>query len=302
MRYQSVSSISTLLSFTEAKKTEVEIGEAITSEVCPVSRSEIFLSSKQWRAYHGYDLTLACLDKSLQRLQTSYLDMWLIHWPGPAYNTMSRKNDLIEKEGPFVYAKTGHQEGDLKKLRAETWRAMEDAVYAGKIRAIGVSNFTVKHLMALKETARIWPPAINQIECHPYKPQRDIVEYCRAEGIVIEAYASLGGQDSGKKTWNKLGGKLLERKEVLMVAKKHNKTPGQVLLRWAAQQGHIVIPKSSQKQHMLENLKAVADHEWDNDGLDEEDMDKLNGLDQSDSENRGRLCWVRDPLKHLDFE
>lgn len=175
-------------------------------------------------------------------------------------------------------------------------------MYAGKIRAIGVSNFTVKHLVTLKKTARIWPPAVNQIECHPYKPQRDIVNYCSSEGIVIEAYASLGGQDSGKKTWNKLGGKLLERDEVMTIAKKHNKTPGQVLLRWAVQQGYIVIPKSSQKQHMLENLTAVADHEWDIDGLDEEDMEKLNKLDQSDSENRARLCWVRDPLKHLDFD
>ena len=286
------------------ERTEREIGEAL-SECTDVPREEIFLTSKQWRAYHGYELTKKCLDLSLKRLQTPYLDLWLIHWPGPAYNTMSRSNEVMQKspEGPFVYAKDGHSEADMVDLRAQTYRAMEDAVFEGRCRAIGVSNFAVKHLEALRKTARIWPPAVNQIELHPYNPQKDIVQYCRKHGIVVEAYASLGGQDSGKKTWNKLGGKLLDREEIRTIAKKHGKSPSQVLLRWATQQNYAVIPKTGNMDHMRENVAAVIEDGWKDGGLDAEDMKQVATLDQYESaEDKARLCWVRDPLKHLDFD
>ena len=286
------------------ERTEREIGEAL-SECTDVPREDIFLTSKQWRAYHGYELTKKCLDLSLKRLQTKYLDLWLIHWPGPAYNTMSRSNEVMQKspEGPFVYAKDGHSEADMVALRAETYRAMEDSVFEGKCRAIGVSNFTVNYLEALRKTARIWPPAVNQIELHPYNPQSDIVQYCQKHGIVVEAYASLGGQDSGKKTWNKLGGKLIDREEVRTIAEKHSKSPSQVLLRWATQQNYAVIPKTGNIDHMRDNIAAVVEDGWKDGGLDEEDMKQIATLDQYESaEDRARLCWVRDPLKHLEFD
>ena len=286
------------------ERTEREIGDAL-SECSDVAREEIFLTSKQWRAYHGYELTKKCLELSLKRLQTPYLDLYLIHWPGPAYNTMSRSNEVMQNspDGPFVYAKDGHSEADMVALRAETYRAMEDAVLEGKCRAIGVSNFTVKHLEALRKTARIWPPAVNQIELHPYNPQTDIVQYCRKHGIVVEAYASLGGQDSGKKTWNKLGGKLLDREEIHQIAEKHGKNPSQVLLRWATQQNFAVIPKTGNIDHMRDNIAAVVDDGWEDGGLDEEDMMQIAALDQYETaEDKARLCWVRDPLKHLEFD
>ena len=309
-----------------------DLGESESSETSASSstalhqhipRSELFLTSKQWRAYHGYDSTLECLNKSLKRLRVDYLDLYLIHWPGPAYSSMSRRKDLMEQspDGPFVYAKDGHAPKELQSLRAETWRAMEDSLYEGKCRAIGVSNFTIRHLEALKKTARIWPPAVNQIELHPYNPQTELVAFCRKEGIAVQAYASLGGQDCGKKTWHALGGKLTEREEVKSIAGKYSKTPVQVLLRWATQQGIGVIPKSTNVNHMQMNLEAVSSNvQWDGDGdgLSENDMELLNTLDQSyikssgDSDDcdhnimkvneKARLCWVRDPLKMLDFE
>jgi len=290
------------------EQTEKEVGKAIVELTTTgmIPRSELFLTTKQWRAYHGYDATLKCLDLSLKRLNVDYVDLYLIHWPGPAYNTMNRRKDVMENalNGPFVYAKDGHETNNIQKIRGETWRAMEDAVYQGKCKAIGVSNFTIRHLEALKKTARIWPPAVNQIELHPYNPQNELVQYCREEDIIVEAYASLGGQDSGKRKWSNLGGKLLERNEVHTIASKHNKTEAQVLLKWATQQGHVVIPKSTKQNHMKENLEAVSDMLWK---LDDDDLKSLACLDQSqvvegDDVEKTRLCWVRDPLKMLDFD
>ncbi len=125
------------------EKTEAECGKAIRSSGIP--RSDVFLITKQWRAYHGYDETKQCLELSLSRLGVDYVDLYLMHWPGPAYHTMGKSKAKIEAspEGAFVYARKGHERDKIKSLRAETWRAMEDLYRAGKCRAIGVSNFTV---------------------------------------------------------------------------------------------------------------------------------------------------------------
>ena len=153
------------------------------------------------------------------------------------------------------------------------------------------------------------------IENHEDNPQTELVEYCRREGIAVQAYASLGGQDAGKKSWSALGGRLLERSEVADVAVRRGVTPAQVLLRWATQRGFCVIPKSTDAGHMRMNLEAVA--EGGGFRLSREDMEAIDSLDQSridvpSSDGSGvsgsrpnekaRLCWVRDPLKMLDFD
>jgi diketogulonate reductase-like aldo/keto reductase len=205
---------------------------------------------------------------------------------------------------------------------------MEDALKAGKCRAIGVSNFTVAHLQALKETATVWPPAVNQVELHPYHSQQDLRRYCESEGIVVQAYASLGGQDAGKGVLEKLGGSLLAHPQVLAIAEKYSPvgvSAAGVLLRWATQKGIAVLPKSSSPQRMAENFvaatgalggctsavvnssssgaaevasQAASEGSWE---LDESDMAALDALDQSSDES-SRLCWARDPLKNLDFD
>jgi diketogulonate reductase-like aldo/keto reductase len=189
---------------------------------------------------------------------------------------------------------------NISNLRSETWRAMEDSLLQGKCRAIGVSNFTIRHLETLSQTARIWPPAVNQIELHPYNQQRELIKYYRDHGIIVQAYASLGGQDSGKKTFNALGGKLLERNEVKAIAKKHGKTEAQILLRWAIENGFSCIPKSTSRKHMEQNLESAIDTSWKNGGFDAHDVQVLNNLNVEDEISR--LCWVRDPLKMLDFD
>ncbi|EEC45901.1 predicted protein, partial [Phaeodactylum tricornutum CCAP 1055/1] len=195
------------------------------------SREEIFLTTKHWRKYHGYDLTMECLRLSLNRLDTSYLDLYLMHWPGPAWTTMCRNKDE----------------------RAETWRAMEDAYRQGLVRAIGVSNMTVQHLRKLKESASIWPPACNQVEVHPLYPQTDLLEYCQREGIVVQAYASLGGQDTG----NIATSDLLHAEPVLLLAKIHSVTPAQVLLRWGLEKQCAMIPKTTKVTRLRENAGAL---------------------------------------------
>ncbi len=148
------------------EKTEAEVGKALASAFATsmVLRSEVFVTTKHWRKFHGYEPALGCLQRSLQRLQLDYVDCWMMHWPGPAWRTMNRKTDEIAAHGRWHYALEGHGEDEIAALRAETWRAMEEALRTGKARSIAVSNFTVAHLETLKRTATIWPPAINQVE------------------------------------------------------------------------------------------------------------------------------------------
>jgi diketogulonate reductase-like aldo/keto reductase len=289
------------------EETEIQVGKAL--QASNIAREELFITTKQWRTYHGYEPTLKCLEMSLNKLQLDFVDLYLIHWPG----------------GPNVTTRTDRMDNDIVELRSETWRAMEDALLQRKARSIGVSNFTVQHLETLKKTARLWPPAVNQIELHPYnyRYQKALIDYCNQEGIVIEAYASLGGQDCGKKSWNVLGGKLLERPEVSAIADKYNVTEAQVLLRWAMQHGFAVIPKSSNVHHMNMNFKSAFDCTWMNSKADKEcttfgltnvEMTCLNQLpilngssttNCSDSPGidatAARLTWMRDPCRMLDF-
>ena len=249
--------------------------------------------------FHGYEASLGCLQRSLSRLGLEYVDLWLMHWPGPAWTTMNRESSKLAQHGPWHYAAAGHGQDEIAALRAETWRAMEAAQRAGKARAIGVSNFTVAHLEALKRTATVWPPAVNQVEAHPLYPQTELKAYCDQEGIVLQAYAALGGQDGSKAKWQALGGHLLESAPVITAAAAHEgATPAQVLLRWALQRGCAVIPKTANAGRMAENAAALGLR------LTEEEMRAIDALSgaTADEPGQGRLCWRTDPLRMLEFE
>ena len=238
---------------------------------------------------------MECLNLSLKRLQLDYVDLYLIHWPGPAYTTMTRKKEIIEKEGAWYYSNVSEEE--MVKLRSETWRAMEDALSQGKVKSIGVSNFSIQHLERLKKTAKVWPPSVNQVESHPLFPNEELRKYCQKEGIVFQAYSSLGGQDGTKAKWNDLldGKKLIDCDVVSSIAKEiGDVSNGQILLRYGLERNCAIIPKTTSIERMKENGNVFGFC------LNEDQMKRLDGLEAPDK--AGRLCWRTDPLRMLEFD
>lgn len=208
---------------------EKEVGIAVKQSGIP--RKEIFITTKLWNDDHGYDSALKAFDESLKRLHLDYVDLYLIHWPVP-------------------------------KLRKDSWKALEKIYREGRARSIGVSNYMIKHLEELKTYAEIIP-AVNQVEFSPFLYQKDLLDYCRANKIELEAYSPLARM---KKKNNPV---------VNSIAKKYNKTHAQVLIRWCLEHKLIVIPKSSDKKRIKENAD-VFDFK-----LDEEDMRELNSLNEN---------------------
>jgi len=187
---------------------EKDVGKAIKKSGIP--REKIFITTKLWNSDHGYSTTLAACEKSLERLNLSCVDLYLIHWP-------------------------------VQSLRAETLNAMEELLKMGKCRAIGVSNYMIRHLKELK-TSTI--PAVNQVEFHPYLYQKDLLEFCRSQTIQLEAYSPL------------TKGIKLNDPQLVDIASKYSKSPAQILIRWALQRGVIVIPKSSKRERIYENANV----------------------------------------------
>ena len=212
---------------------EESVGRAVKewTEASGVPRSELFITSKLWDADH--DKAAAAVDDSLKKLGMDYVDMYLMHSPG--------------NQGPEV--------------RLQAWRALEEAVDAGKIKTIGVSNFDVEELDHLLANCRI-KPAVNQIESHPFFAHEELREATIARGIHVQAYSPMAQ------------GQALDRQEIKAIATKHGKTPAQVLLRWGLQIGNIILPKSLTK-HRIEANAQLFDFE-----LDSDDMELLNSLDE----------------------
>ena len=214
---------------------EASVGEAILRSGVP--RKEIFLTSKLANPDHGYEATKAAFEKSLKLLRTDYLDLYLIHWPNP----------ISCREC-------------WREANAGSWRAIEENYRAGRIRAIGVSNFFRRHLEALYETAEILP-MVNQMSLSPGQPQREIAAYSRAKGMLLEAYSPLGT------------GRVLQTPELKIYAEKYGRTEAQVCLRWSLQMGYLPLPKSTNEARMKQNLQ-LFDFE-----ITPEDVEELAKLD-----------------------
>lgn len=216
--------------------TEQALGDALKAAGVP--REELFLTSKLWKDEMGYENALAAFERSLQKLGTDYLDLYLIHWP--------RTDDLT---------------AEWRQLDRDTWRALEELYRAGRVRAIGVSNFLPHHLRNLMKTAEI-APMVNQIEFHPGYPQTWNVEFCKAHGILPEAWSPLGRT------------RVLQDERLAGIAAKYGKTVAQLCVRFALQCGVAPLPKSSSPARMKANLD-VFDFV-----ISDEDMDRILTLPQ----------------------
>ncbi|MFB9762033.1 aldo/keto reductase [Ectobacillus funiculus] len=212
---------------------EEGVGQAIREGLADagLSREDLFVTSKVWNADQGYETTLTAFETSLEKLGLDYLDLYLIHWP---------------------------VEGKYK----ETWRALEALYKAGRIRAIGVSNFQIHHLQDLLKEAEI-KPMINQVEYHPRLTQVELQTFCKEQGIQLEAWSPL------------MQGQLLDHPELQEIAGQHGKSIAQVILRWDLQHGVVTIPKSIKEHRIIENA-AIFDFE-----LTAEDMERIDALNQN---------------------
>lgn len=213
---------------------EESVGQGIKAS--GIAREDLFVTTKLYNGHHTYELAKQAIDDSLELLGLDYLDLYLIHWPNPL---MYRDN--------------------WKEANAESWRAMEEALEAGKIRTLGISNFMPHHLEALLETAKI-KPTVNQILLNPSEMQPETVAANNQHNILSEAYSPLGT------------GKIFEVEELDALAKKYDKTVAQVVLRWSLQHNFLPLPKTSTFDRVAENAD-IFDFE-----ISKEDMELIDSL------------------------
>lgn len=213
---------------------EKGIGQGIKE--CGVPREELFITSKVWATERGYESTLKSFEKTIEDLQLDYLDLYLIHWPA----------------SPSRFE-------DWDQINLDTWRALTELYEAGKIRAIGVSNFLPYHMESLMKT-RV-KPMVNQIEYHPGVNQEETVAYCKENGVLVQAWSPLGRR------------RVLEHELLKEIAVRYNKSVAQICIRWALQNGVLPLPKSTTPSRIKENLE-VFDFE-----ISAEDMAAINEME-----------------------
>jgi len=211
---------------------ESEVAEAIARS--ELDRSEVFVTTKLWNSDQGRDRALRSFEGSLSRLGFDYVDLYLIHWPAPSLG-----------------------------LYVETWEAFTELQRDGRVRSIGVSNFTIEHLERIIDDSGV-VPAVNQIELHPQLQQVELRRFHSEHGIVTEAWSPLAR------------GQMLRERVFEAIARRHERTPAQVILRWNVQLGNVVIPRSVNPSRIEENFNLFDF------SLSDEEMETINGLDQSD--------------------
>ncbi|KAK9509229.1 hypothetical protein O3M35_006587 [Rhynocoris fuscipes] len=236
---------------------EEDIGRAL-KDLLPkynLKREDIFITSKLAPKDQGADRVYNAVIRSLKLLDVSYLDLYLIHWPG------AHGIDISNKEN--------------KKLRMESWQGLEDLHKAGKLKAIGVSNYTARHLKEVLNHSSI-PPAVNQVEFHIYyRHPEELYKLCAESGVLLQAYSSLGGNNTKA---------VLADPQIKKIADDLDVLPAQVLLRWGLQSGYGIIPKSQTPERIISNIQLDFT-------LSDEQMKILNNI-----QHRQKFAWNPDTV------
>ena len=218
---------------------EAGVGRAI--ERSGLTPEDIFITTKLWNADQGYESTLAAFEASMDRLGLETLDLYLIHWQQP-------------QQDKYV----------------DTWKALIELQKRGRVKSIGVSNFTTEGLQRIIDETGV-VPVINQVELHPFFNQAELREFNASKGILTQAWSPLGQ-----------GGELLEHPAIAEIAATHSATPAQVVIAWHLAIGNVVIPKSVTESRIRENHAALDVR------LDSADIETINGLDRT-AEGAGRI-------------
>lgn len=220
---------------------EVEVGEGIEAKIADgtVKREDLYVATKLWNTWHAPENVAKNCQKSLDNLKIEQIDLYLMHFP------MAWKGDenmVPLRDQTDTREVKRHLTEDIDYV--DTWKAMEDLVKTGKVKSIGVSNFNAFQLQRILDNCTI-KPVNNQLEVHPYLSNIELVDYCQSKGLTVTAYSPLGNPSKPvTRKWTGEEITLLEEEIVQNIAKKHNKTPAQVLIRCAMDRGLNVIPKS----------------------------------------------------------
>ncbi|KAE8372593.1 NADP-dependent oxidoreductase domain-containing protein [Aspergillus bertholletiae] len=257
--------------------TEKAVGKAIKKSDVP--REELFVTTKLWNNKHHPDDVAQALQDSLNDLDLEYVDLYLMHWP------------VAWQRGDELFPKENGKPAVIDVDYVDTYKAMEKLLSTGKVKAIGVSNFSkaeMEHL--LKNTSVV--PAAHQLEGHPWLQQRSFVDWHKERGIHVTHYSPFGNQNE---LYSRDGtiGKLIDDPVLVEIGKKHNKSSAQVALAWGVTQGHSVLPKSKTPSRIRDNL--AGDFK-----LSEEEMKQVQGIDKKLRFNDSSSDFGRDFFSDLD--
>lgn len=253
---------------------EAEVGYGLAgvfdSGMC--RREDVWITSKLWNTYHQAEHVRLAAERSLADLKTDYLDLYLIHFP------IALKYVPFDQQYPpeWIFDPEADQPRmELDRVPiSETWNAMEQLVRDGLVRNIGVCNFNCALLRDLMSYAEI-PPAVLQVEMHPYLTQDKLVRFCNEQSIAVTAFSPLGANSYFSLNMAEQGDAVLEHPRIREIAAEYGKSPAQIVLRWGIQRGTAVIPKTTRRERLAENI-SLFDFQ-----LDEQQMLEISEMNQN---------------------